>query len=241
MSISENVIKKINKENIKPKPRYVFVLKNMLLWLMGCISIILGAISFSIIIYLFSSQNNLLLNRFGANIWEIVFALIPLLWLVFLISFSFLFYFNLKKTKRAYKYSPLLIFFIGLIISLILGSSFYLLGFSKKIDSYLAHRVESRFYNHYLNPQMKFWSQPGKGRLSGHIIEIKDDSLLIKDQNNQTWKLIYDNNLINRHNLDWELGVMIRVFGNLEKDNVFSIKEILPCRADFRPGQRSRK
>lgn len=241
MSISENVIAKIKKEKIKPKARYIFVLKNLFLWLMGSISIILGAISFSLIIYLFTSQNNLLLNSFGANIWEILMALIPLFWLVFLISFSFLFYFNLKKTKRAYKYSPLLIFFIGLIISFVLGASFYLLGFSKQIDTYLADRVELRFYNHYLNPQMKFWSQPSKGRLSGNIIDIKDSFLLIKDQNNQTWELVYDEKLINRQAISLELGTMIRAFGTLEKDNSFYLKEIMPCRADFKAGQRNRK
>lgn len=241
MSISENVIQKIEKNKIKPKARYIFVLKNLLLWLMGSVSIILGAISFSLIIYLFTSQNNLLINRFGANIWEIVLALIPLFWLVFLISFSFLFYFNLKKTKRAYKYSPLLIFFIGLIISFVLGASFYLLGFSKRIDSYLAYRIEPRFYNHYLNPQMKFWSQPSKGRISGRIVDIKENSFLIKDQNNQIWELVYDENLINRQVIALEHGTMIRAFGTLEKDNTFQLKEILACRHNFPGGQRNRK
>ncbi len=241
MSISENLIKKINKEKIKPRSPYVFILKNLFLWCLGIISIILGAISFSLLLYLFKDQTDLLLNNFGANLWELALALIPLIWLFFLISFSFLFYFNLKKTKRAYKYSSFSIFLFGLIASFLLGLTFNQLGFSRQVDNYLAKKVSPCVYRRYLNPQIQFWSQPKQGRLFGYIIDIEEDSLIIKDINNQSWQLVYDKNLINRHNLRFEPGMVLRVFGHLDGQNIFHLLEVLPCRHHFKAKQGLRK
>jgi len=182
-----------------------------------------------------------LFNNFGASLSDILLGLIPVIWLIFLITFSFLFYFNFKKTKRAYKYNPLHIFALGLLLSFIVGTSFYLLGFSRRIDNYLANRVNSDIYTNYLNPQMNFWSQPSKGRLSGQIIEVRPNSLLLIDSSNETWELIYDENLINRHSLTFTPGLAIKAFGEIQERQVFYVREILTWRGNLHSGQKRKK
>lgn len=164
-NFSEKIISKIEEEKLKPKPRWEFVFKNYFLWTIGVLSLIFGAISFSLIIYLFNSRGSIFLDRFGASLFEIFLAVVPIFWLLFLTFFIILFYLNLKKTRRAYKHSPFFILIIGLISSIALGTSFYMFGFSKKLDSVFGKNINPMVYGRFMNPQLDFWSEPEKGRL----------------------------------------------------------------------------
>lgn len=225
---TDKIISKIKEEKLKPRPRWEFVFKNYFLWIIGVLSLFFGALSFSLIIYLFNSQGSVFSDRFGASFWEIFLAFVPIFWLIFLALFIFLFYFNLKNTKKAYKYSPFFILVIGLIASVALGTSFYMLGFSKKIDSVLGKNINPVVYGRFMNPQLDFWSEPEKGRLSGIISEmINNESFYLIDKNSNEWLVAYEN-LNSPHILRIEKGLPIRCFGNKISDRQFKALKIMP-------------
>jgi hypothetical protein len=239
---SENIISKIEEKNLKPKPRWEFVFKNYFLWIIGVLSLLFGALSFSLIIYLFNSKGTVFSDKFGASSLEIFLVVIPIFWLAFLALFIFLFYLNLKKTKRAYKYSPFLILIIGLIFSIVLGISFYALGFSKKLDSVLGRNINPVVYGRFMNPQLAFWSEPEKGRLSGVVSELRDhESFYLVDKDSKEWLVVYKN-LPPSNILRIEKGLTIRSFGEKIADEQFNAIRIMPMHSasDFfnRPGIR---
>ena len=222
------LISKIKTKHIVPKPRWSFVFKNYFLWTIGAISLIFGALSFSLIIYIFKSSENLIINNFGASWTELLIASIPIFWLIFLSAFIILFYLNLKRTNKAYKYSPLLILLIGLIISTILGSSFYLFGFSKKLDNLFGKNIHPYLYGRFMNPQIDFWSEPEEGRISGIISEIDfNKQILIMDKDAKEW-IVYYQELPTRIKFNLEKGLPIKSFGKQISENEFKAIQIMP-------------
>ncbi len=227
-NLTDKIIDRIKQGQLKPRPRWSFVFKNYFLWFLGVLSVILGAISFSLMIYLFASGNALINNNFGASLGEILLVIVPIFWLVFLVAFIILFYLNLKRTKKAYRYSPLLILLIGLISSLALGSTFYLFGLSQKFDNLLGKNINSAIYGRFLNPQIEFWSDPAQGRLSGLVSAVgPENSLFIIDKDSQEWLVIYLPEA-NRHFFEINPGVALRFFGQQINDNQFQATRIMP-------------
>lgn len=222
------LISKIKEKHIVPKPRWSFIFKNYFLWTVGALSLIFGAISFSLIIYIFKSNENIVINNFGASWTEFLIASVPIFWLVFLATFIILFYLNLKRTNRAYRYSPLLILLIGLIASMILGSSFYLFGFSKKLDNMFCKNIHPSLYGRFMNPQIDFWSEPEEGRISGVISEIDlDRKILIIDKDGKEW-IIYYQELPTKLRYNLEKGFPIKSFGKQLSENEFQAIQIMP-------------
>ena len=225
---TEEVIKKIKEDKISPKPRWSFFLKNNIIWVMGILSVVFGAISFSLIIYLFTAGEKLTTGNFGGSFWEIFLSIVPIFWLLFLGLFTFLAYLNLRNTKKGYKYSTPIIFFSSVFISIFLGVMLYIFGMGQKFDDLLGSRVHPFFYRNFMNPQINFWSNPDEGRLSGIISEIKDDnSLILIDTDFKEWKLIFSDNFLN-NSVKFKEDTPIKLFGKKTGEGEFTVFEILP-------------
>jgi len=226
--LSEQVIKKIEKENIFPKPKWSFFLKNCFVWGLGFLSVIFGAISFSLIIYLFKDGSGLSNNNFGASFWEVFLAIVPVFWLIFLGLFTFLAFLNIKNTKGAYKHSSVLIFVFSVIISMAMGTTLYMFGASQKFDNLLGKNAHPFLYKKFMNPQVDFWSEADKGRLAGIISEINsNESFFIVDVDSNKWLVNYTNSSFSRR-LELRPGFLVKCFGKKISDNQFEAIEIMP-------------
>jgi len=229
MNFSERIIQKIKEDKIIPKPKWSFFLKNYVVWAFGAVSVFLGAISFSLIIYLFKSGGDDLLGRhLSGNSWELFLAVVPIFWLLFLALFTFLAYLNIKKTKGAYKHSPLIIFFSSVVVSIALGATFFMFGAGQKFDDLLGRNAHPFLYKYFMNPQIDFWSNPEDGRLSGLVSEINEDqSFLVIDIDKKKW-VVYFSNTPLRRSVDIRVGSILKFIGEKISDTEFQASEILP-------------
>jgi hypothetical protein len=97
----KRILEKIKKEEIKPIPRWFFVLKNSFFLSLFGISIFIGSLAFSILFYIFSDNTKYILEKY--NFEKLKFAIF--FWLIILILFLYLAIKNYKKTENSYKYS----------------------------------------------------------------------------------------------------------------------------------------
>lgn len=229
LNFSEKIIQRIKEEKLIPKPKWSFFLKNYVVWTFGALSVLLGAISFSLIIYLFKAGgDDLSTSNFNGNFWELFLAIVPIFWLLFLGLFTFLAYLNIKKTKRAYKYSPVMIFFSSIIVSIALGATFFMFGAGQKFDDILGRNTHPFFYKNFMNPQVGFWSDPENGRLSGVVSELnQDQSFFIIDVNEQKWKVYFSKDLLEGF-IDIKVGCVLKFVGEKISDEEFRANEIMP-------------
>jgi len=55
--VTKNTLQKIKKENIKPIPKWQFLLKDSLVWGLFVLNLILGSIGFAIALYLLTNND----------------------------------------------------------------------------------------------------------------------------------------------------------------------------------------
>lgn len=230
-NFGEEVLHKIKDENIQPKPKWQFLLKNYVIWGVGVFSLFFGAISMSLIFFMLRYNNWDVYTRAGSEFWEILFLVIPVFWIVCLIIFTVIVWYNIKHTKTGYRYSPALILLAVVISSVVLGGIFFAVGVDEKIDDVLGRQAP--FYNQIINPHIDFWSHPDKGRLTGLIVsQIDVDKYKLVDQEKSEWQVLTQNA---KKNLEAELkvGRPARFLGVVQSDHVFEVKEIL----SMKPGE----
>lgn len=225
--ISQEVLKQIKQSKINPRPKWFFKFKNYIFWFLFIISVIFGGFSIGTLIYQYENQNSFAAYyHLNNNFLESFFFAIPYFWLIIflvLITFSIYDYFH---TKKGYRYNVFKIAGLSLLISLILGISFFYLGLGKIIDQELNQKVG--FY-HELNQQKeKVWNQPEKGLIAGTIKEIKSNKLFIlEDLSGKSWQINYQNaQIFGRAKI--EVGEQIKIVGEKQDADKFNAQQIRP-------------
>ena len=226
-NISEEVFKKIKKENVKPKSYQYFATKNYFIWSLFGISIILGSFAFSMILFMFRQLDWDIYHYLGDSFLKTVFISLPYLWSIFLILFLGVAYYNFIHTKRGYRFRFISILLISLLASVIFGTGLYFNGFSESLESIFSQKIP--YYNKLVYTCEKQWMQPRKGLLAGTITEtrISKNSFSLMDFNNQHWE-VNAGNTIWKGKLKPLKGEKIKLMGKMEDETHFIAIEIRP-------------
>ena len=235
--LSKNLIDKIKKENIAPKARWFFLAKDKLFWLLFGLSIIVGGLSFGVILY-FASDNDLITFYWSRQGFvNQVLTTLPYLWLVLIILVSYLASLNLHATKNGYRLPVKNIIFLSILASLVIGTGTYVLGFG----SYLDYRFgRFPFYKSLDERRFEFWLQPSDDRLAGKIVKFnnKTDFELL-DFQKKTWRVIVNEKTFWSPRITKETGELVRITGEQIDETSFKATEIQPWRRpNFNGGPR---
>jgi len=226
-NLSEQVLKQIKEDNIKPKPRWHFVLKNYFIWLLFGISIILGCLAFSMILFMVIQLDWDVYQYVGDSFLKTLFISLPYLWLLFLILFIATAYYNFIHTKRGYRFRFITIVLMSLFISVMFGTYLYFNGFSENIENIFFKKIP--YYNILVYTCEEQWMQPEKGLLAGTIvgIEFSEHSIELIDFNNSHWQVDTSKSII-KGNLQLSNGLKIKMIGNMIDKAYFQAIEIRP-------------
>lgn len=227
--LSDSIIGKIKCEQIKPVPKWHFLMKRCTFWTMFVISVILGSLSFSVIVHFLNSGDISVASHFQGSWITSIVMLIPLFWLASLLFFAFLALLNWKCTKLGYCTRRRWIFLGSIVLSVALGEIFFELGMGRKMDN--AMTVFSPFYDKYKHKVRRdIWLQPEKGLLTGKIIEVDEEmeKLLVQDEDGKIW-------IVDDKGIEWESesleskGKIIKAVGKKVDDTEFKAIRIMRC------------
>ncbi len=168
--ISEKIYKKIKEEQIKPRPRWEFLLKDYTVWSFFGVSLVVGSLAVAVLLYMLVNNDWDLYSYVSGSFLGFLFATLPYFWLAIFLLFIVLAYFNLKHTKKGYLYSLGKIIALSLLISFIFGGSLYAAGLGKTIDKVAGGQVP--YYERMMAHRQAVWHQPQKGLLVGEVSEI---------------------------------------------------------------------
>jgi hypothetical protein len=221
-NFGDNLITKIKDEKISPKPKWRFLLKNSLIWIMGFISLILGAVATSLIFYMLTGEE-FIFNHPRNNIFEALLFVIPFFWIICLALFSLLVYYYIKHTKKGYKYSARTIIVAITVISIVFGGALSALGVDRLIDDTLGARAP--MYDKFINPRIEYWSNPADGRLTGMITDfLEPNSYTLIDPSGLIWIIKIDEEKeVDKVIIDRP----IRVLGEDVGEQVFDVEKVL--------------
>lgn len=220
MSLEKELLEKI--ENIKPRSKSYFVIKNIIYWALFGAFIIIGAIATSVIIFAIKYNDWDIYKYANDSLLSFVFLTIPYIWIFVLFIFIALAYYNLKHTKKAYKQRFCVVILISVLTSIILGFIMYNIGFAKTIQTSLVKNVPS--YNKMFCEKASLWHQPERGIIVGQIKEIKNNEFVLQDPYMENWTVLYDKNLVGMN--DFTIDNKVKVLGYQKSKNVFFGAEI---------------
>jgi hypothetical protein len=245
MSLGKDILKKIKKDKIKPKAKWIFIIKNIFLWALGILSLIISSLTVSVIIYIIQNNDYLFFRLAHPSPFKLILASLPYFWILGTTIFVIIFRYTLKQVKDGYKIETYKIIIISVLLSFLLGILFQAQGIGLFIDNSFSHRLA--FYNKIMRPRRTMWLQENQGMIAGKIINLTDqNNFILEDLNQKQWQVIKDENKniepqfkkIISSPIILEPGLEIRILGKKINDNIFQafiIKSISPLPCPDRP------
>jgi len=227
--LCDKVLCKIKEEKIAPKPRWHFLLKDYFTWIMFVISIIIGALAFCTMLYVFSNNDWDLYKYLHTSVIGHIMLSIPYIWILFLILFLALAFYNYKHTKDGYRHQAYMIMLLSIAGSALLGTFLHTLGMGEAIEDLAANAVPYYEKITCCSHRKDIWNQPAIGLLGGEIVRIIDSrDFELKDFNGAIWQVQEDEDTLEFEPLKIKAGEEVKMIGEEKKENFFWAREVRP-------------
>jgi hypothetical protein len=194
------------------------------------VSIIVGAMAVSAIIFMLTVNDWDVYEYLDRSLFEHIFVSMPYLWISALLIFILAAYYNFKYTRRGYHYEMYIIVLASVVISLILGLILFLSGVSEDIHNIFMKQVP--FYNNLVYDTRTVWDNPQRGLLGGKIIKVENQNdFMLQDFHGKAW-------LVEREGLKCcnpsfvKVGEEVEMIGRMEDGNIFFVKMMRPWYAN---------
>ena len=222
----KELLEKIKIKKLTPRSRWHFTAKRCAVWGVGIFSLIIGALTFSVIVYVLKFNDWDIYEEITDSFLGFIFLTLPYFWILFLLLFIFVAYYDLKHTKKGYRYSLPIVLAISIGSSVLLGSLFFKAGLGQAVDDVLGGNMP--MYERFINPRIGFWTQPENGRLAGLVAKrLSEDEIIVLSKEMMEWDaLLKDAEFPD----DFQIivGRPIRLIGEKMDDNMFRAVKILP-------------
>jgi len=167
--LSDKVLEVIEKEGLKPKPRWHFFVKEWVVWVVAFFALGVGSMATALTLYIANASRFIEHHIVFSDI-RYLFQMVPFAWI--LLGGIALFYtvYALRETRRGYKWSASWLVGVALGVSMILGIGVYATGFSEYVDRYLLNEIP--LYKPLTNFQPKLWMDERSGIVAGMVTEV---------------------------------------------------------------------
>lgn len=222
-NLENKIIKKIEKEKLKPLSRSFFVFKKIIFWFLTSSFLLLAGLSLSIMFLIIKHGDWDIYHFLESNQTTFLLKAFPYFWLLGVLIFLILTIVKTKKADGTYSYPFIYQGGAGFFIIFILATCFYLSGISQKTETYLSSNKLYRKANYMRSS----WENPEKGLLAG-TLKINKQELFLEDFSAITWSLILpkDNFVGKEFLIDGEKIKIIGEIKNESEKNEFLVKEI---------------
>lgn len=221
-NISQIALQRIQESGLKPISKNVFNLKRVLFWSLFGISLVVGAISFSVALSILFSNDWYLYNKLG---FGFILKTLPYFWVVCLLLFTILGEFYYRKTLLGYRHRITTVVGMYILITVISGFILNIIGVGETVEQSLSENVP--IYHFVIFDKDEIWSHPEQGFLSGRIIYVGDKVIKAVDSKGVVWNINIYNTFTNGK-FQFKVGEIIKIVGDKynDIDDIFYADEI---------------
>lgn len=217
--LSKKILERIEKDNIQPKARWKFALKNDVSWGIALLLLIISAIALSVTIY---SLNNTDADLYAYSDEKSVLLYaraLPYFWILLLMVLSVVVFLYVRHTRHGYKYATSMILVSSVGIIVVFGFVLHVVGASTVVESSVEEHIP--VYSKYFAPHHSIWMHPDRGFLAGKVIEIPSDAIITIDDIHGTVWFVETSDAIYVDNYPVQVGRVIKIVGEVDGDNYF--------------------
>lgn len=225
MDNAKHLLERIRQEEVSPMPGWIFKGKDYVLWTVFIAATMLGAMAFSVILLSIQNADFNITSHLTHSKWEMFLGLLPFIWLVFVVLFLVLAMISIKNSNRGYKFSVEKNVLLSLLISMAIGTFFFMAGGSEQLEKAFDIRVSS--YQSIEERKIQVWQNPEDGYLAGKIVSTSENSLTIQDFENNEWTIEFVDVFVPPVVL-LEPNELIKIIGVKTGNQSFSADEIRP-------------
>lgn len=220
---TEEILKRIEDAGVRPISRRYFSLRNLGMWLLAALSTLVGSLAVSSIIFRVVNISRVLPPGIGNPSLPLIVRLMPFLWVMLLLLFSFFALREIRATKRGYRYEfPALVLSL-LLASCVLGIAFYATGVGARLDLFTARHAP--FLAELEHEQREQWMRPEHGFLVGVVTDTADDTFVLRDPRNTSWTVLIEDD-VSTTSIKRSMRVGVRGGMVNEKDHIFRACDI---------------
>lgn len=226
--ITTHILGKIKSKNLKPRPKIYFIVWNIVFWCLYIITLFIGSIGIGIIFSFLSVDDIWLIQRVGFLL--LLSEYLPFFWIASVTLLIILSFFIFKKTDNGYKYTPLKLIVLNIVLTFIWGSLLFLSGFSQKCDTTL------RYYFHSYNSVLvqdreervkEIWQNEEKWLLLWIILSVNKENFTLQDTNNKIWTISHQNAQIKRK-VTIQIWEKVKIVWEISTKESFKAENIRP-------------
>jgi len=189
-SLKNTLLERIEQENHHPRSRWFFRSRECVIWFLWLITVIVGAAAFAVSFFVMTHYQYALYEATHANFLTFIISALPYIWLIVFAVMTFLAVYNLRHTKRGYRYSVPTVLMSSILVSFAAGSTLHFFGLSYAIDSYLG--AQTAMYQSQDEVDIALWQRPSEGRLLGrqvHSTAAPTQLIIFADESDTRWRM----------------------------------------------------
>jgi len=212
-NLKSTLLQKIEDKKLCPRSRWFFRSRECLVWFLWFVSVVIGALAVAISVFVVTHHQYALYEATHDNFFTFLVEVLPYIWIIVFAVMVGVAVFNIRHTRRGYRYSLLTIIGSSVVLSFAGGSTLQYFGFGHTVDSLLGQQMP--MYMSQEKYEHNLWLQPEEGRLVGRQVEatLASTSVIVfEDASGDRWRMeiqelfAYDQQLL-------ESGKMVRVLG----------------------------
>ena len=187
------LFERIDAESITPTSRLKFVLEEWTIWFMWVATTLFGALALAISGYVTLSAPYALYEATHENFLTFFVSVMPYIWVLLFAVMVYVSVYEIRKTKRGYKYNTFLVLGSNLACTVLGAMLLHSLGLGYILDKKLGEQIG--FYMSIDKMEQHLWQMPDEGRVIGVLIPRSSDDtnpeliLNFKDINGMLWRL----------------------------------------------------
>lgn len=217
-NIKDRVLKQIEEGKIERIPRWQFIVKNDLLWLVLVLLLLSSGLAYAVLHYLIEANDWQLYQSIDNNLVLFALRTFPYVWAVVMGATMVLLIYVFRKTKKGYKYSLYIPVGVAAVIIVAAGVGMTQAHIGERIDTTLSERAP--FYNKLLEHRQAPWISPEKGVLAGVVTEVTENGFTLRDIRRNEWEVRTP------EIEDIQMGARVKVLGEQVDDSHFSATQV---------------
>jgi RNA polymerase sigma-70 factor (ECF subfamily) len=190
IELKTSVLQRIENENVCPTPRSLFVCYDYLAWGLWLLATLIGALAIAVTLFVFSYQQYAFYELTHDNFLTFVEDVLPVAWVLILVGMIVFSVYNIRHTKRGYRYPLWQVLGSSLILSFVGGVFLHMIGVGFNFDKWLGKNITS--YESQEKMEQRFWQHPESGLLVGYLVKgekIADTAVWFEDVNGVIWQV----------------------------------------------------
>jgi len=189
-NLKASLLKQIEQEKVVPRSRLFFRCQECFVWTLWLLSVLVGALAVAISLFVVTHHQYALYEATHDNFLTFMVSVLPYLWIIIFATMVGVAVYNMRHTKRGYRYSIVTILASSIVLSFAAGSTMQYFGLGYSLDSLFGKQMS--MYMSQAKIEKQLWQAPHDGRLIGQQVlatTAPTTTVIFQDSAGDRWVL----------------------------------------------------